>query len=103
MGTELTTLFTYGTLMYPEVLEALLLRTLSGTPAVLRDYERRRIEGKPYPGIFPCAGASVPGVMYSELDRLTLELLDRFEGMLYSRVEVVLETGSGSAPALAYV
>ena len=79
-------LFAYGTLMWPEVLESVIGRSLSGTPAILRDHLRLRIKGEHYPAVIPRAGHSVPGILYQGLGDADFRQLDRFEGEEYNRL-----------------
>jgi gamma-glutamylcyclotransferase (GGCT)/AIG2-like uncharacterized protein YtfP len=72
-------------------------------PATLRGYRRRRLHGEHYPGIRPCAGESVDGVLYSAITAPQLAALDAFEGDWYLRQAVSVETDAGSRPAQVYV
>ena len=61
-------LFAYGTLMYPEVMNFILSnKQFKSCKAVLKNYLRRQVKGEQYPGIKPCQGASVEGVLYYDL------------------------------------
>lgn len=78
-------LFTYGTLLIPEVMQAVTGRKFPSGDAVLNGYCRYSIKNRVYPAVIARAGASVHGRIYSELDRHTLEILDEFEGIIYTR------------------
>lgn len=78
-------LFAYGTLMWPEVLEAVIGRRLQGTPAVVHGYRRLRVRGERYPAVVPSASDSVEGILYGNLGDSEFEHLDRFEGLEYDR------------------
>jgi hypothetical protein len=53
-------IFTYGTLMFPEVMYTLISnQQLLSCRAVLRDFTRRQVKGQTYPGIIPSKGNSV--------------------------------------------
>jgi gamma-glutamylcyclotransferase (GGCT)/AIG2-like uncharacterized protein YtfP len=92
-------LFTYGTLMWPEVMKAVSGRRPAGEDAVLAGYRRLRVKGEVYPVIVPSADDSVEGLLYRGLDEEALRRLDRFEGEEYERVEVQV----GAETAYAYV
>jgi hypothetical protein len=72
------------------------------TPATLPDFERRRLSGKPYPGIRPAHGAKVEGVLYP-ITKLVLPALDRYEGDMYQRMSVRVQTGTSDSNAWTYV
>ena len=97
-----TRMFAYGTLLVDPIVEALLQRTVERRPAVLKDYKRFHIKGKPYPAIVRWKGGVVEGSVF-EVDRKEMELLDVYEGDDYERVveEVIAQDPSGSEYALA--
>lgn len=54
--------------MYPEVMNFILSnKQFKSCKAVLKNYLRRQVKGEQYPGIKPCQGASVEGVLYYDL------------------------------------
>ncbi len=97
-------LFAYGTLMCPDILEAVLWKKRSGISALLSGYGRFRVSGEHYPGIIPVAGAVVPGVLFPGISPEGLRRLDIFEGQIYTRTTVyVLAPDFGVYAAFAYV
>jgi len=95
--------FAYGTLLHPEVLEAVTGRAFAPEPATLPGHARYCVKGAVYPAAVAEPGASIEGALYRGLDDACLEALDRFEGSLYRRVrrEVALAAG-GRARAYVY-
>ncbi len=89
-------LFCYGTLQHPDVMEALVGAKRPSHAARLEGYARSGLRGEIYPGIVPAPGASTSGLVYAQLEREDLEILDVFEGPLYERIaaEVVLANGA---------
>ena len=85
-------LFTYGTLMIPEVMYAVTTRKFRFKNAVLRGYARFTVKGESYPGIIPVTDAVTEGIIYFDVDELSLERLGAFEGDLYQRKPVRVET-----------
>jgi gamma-glutamylcyclotransferase (GGCT)/AIG2-like uncharacterized protein YtfP len=83
-------LFAYGTLMWPEVLEAVIGKHLDGVPAVLHGYVRLRVKGEHYPAVVPSGSRSVEGLLFKDLSDTDFEHLDRFEGEEYERTAVSL-------------
>lgn len=53
---KLTNVFTYGSLMYPEVFRKLVKNTYVSEKALLRDWERRHVKNVVYPGVITCFG-----------------------------------------------
>jgi gamma-glutamylcyclotransferase (GGCT)/AIG2-like uncharacterized protein YtfP len=93
-------LFAYGTLMWPEVLEAVIGRSLRGTPAMVRGFLRLRVKGRFYPALVDAHfHDAVEGILYRGLTEEEFRHLDRFEGEEYDRREV----GIGAGQAQVYV
>jgi gamma-glutamylcyclotransferase (GGCT)/AIG2-like uncharacterized protein YtfP len=87
-------LFSYGTLEIPLVIEAVTGKSFPSTAAVLPDFARFLLQGEMYPGIFRDGGSEVTGVLYEQVDRDSLALLDLFEGDFFRREEVQVATPS---------
>lgn len=85
-------IFTYGTLMIPEVMYAVTTREFRFDNAILRGYARFTVKGESYPGIFPVKDAVTEGIIYFNVDELSLARLDAFEGDLYQRKPARVET-----------
>lgn len=97
-------LFTYGTLMVPELFVKLTNKPYPTCKAVLKDFARYKVNGKSYPGIIPEKGGAVEGMVYLEVTSGDLIKLDRFEGEMYSAEEVIVKTETGTVmKALVYV
>jgi gamma-glutamylcyclotransferase (GGCT)/AIG2-like uncharacterized protein YtfP len=96
-------LFAYGTLQLPDVLEAVLGLRWQGTPALLLDFARYRVRGKPYPAIVPEPGGNVAGLVYSGVGPAELDQLDRYEGELYERRTLSVRSGGATLAAVSYV
>lgn len=103
-------LFVYGTLLFPEVVEALVDRRFAMRRAILRGYRRagiRRPAGDAVgPAIIPEASSQVEGALLEGVDDASQVVLDSFEDVAgeYDRtdVKVVLDDGS-TVEAAAYV
>lgn len=85
-------IFAYGTLMIPSVMHAVTGRHFRLQKAILRDYARFRVKGESYPGIIPVTDAITEGIIYFNVNEFSLEQLDIFEGDLYERIGVRVET-----------
>lgn len=96
--------FTYGTLMLPEVMSAVTGKYFPSTQACLKNYQRFQIKKKIYPAIIYAEEASTDGVLYYDIDETSLQRLDFFEDVIYYRKEVVVAINdSESIPAYAYI
>jgi len=74
-----------------------------GVAAVLEGYERRTVRGEVYPAIRSAPGSRTRGVLYRGIGPDGLARLDAFEGALYERVSVMVDTPRGALPAWTYV
>ena len=88
--------FVYGSLLAPEVLDALLGRVPDRTPATLPGFVRRRIKDAVFPAIYPAedpSNASVSGEVLTGMSRRELAVLDWFEDEAYvlTRVDVTFD------------
>jgi len=98
-------LFTYGSLMYPEVWSRVMQRSHPSRSAILAGYSRHQLPGETHPAMIPSRPDSrIEGVLYSDLTPEELTRLDRFEdeGVDYKRITVNVETASGPVEAFTY-
>jgi gamma-glutamylcyclotransferase (GGCT)/AIG2-like uncharacterized protein YtfP len=97
-------LFVYGTLMNDDLVRYLAGRPLPWRPAVLEGYCRTLDSSIGYPVVHPLAGASVDGRILEEIDEQMLTAVDTYEGDLYRRVVVRVQTSDGrNVDAYMYV
>jgi gamma-glutamylcyclotransferase (GGCT)/AIG2-like uncharacterized protein YtfP len=97
-------LFTYGTLVFPEVMTAVAGRSFASVPATLDGFERVCVRGAVYPAARAAIGARITGLLHLDLDAGPLARLDRFEGELYQRQGVCVTRADGTTCAAeAYV
>ena len=97
-------IFTYGTLMIPDVMCAVTTHEFRFKNAILRGYARFTVKGESYPGIIPATDAVTEGIIYFDVDELSLERLGAFEGDLYQRTPILAEMEGGEIfNAEAYV
>lgn len=98
-------LFTYGTLMVPEVIETVIGRPAGpALVAELPDFGCYRVRNRQFPAILAETGQQTRGCLYRGIDSPALERLDHYEGSLYRRhrVRVLLQDGH-SIEAWTYV
>ena len=87
--------FTYGSLMYPEVFSSVTLASPRCLGVCLDGWSRHAIQGKTYPGAVPAAGATITGVLWLDLSDEAMQRLDRFEGNEYARQRVWIGLAGG--------
>lgn len=81
-------LFTYGTLMFPDVWQGVARLNAASHPARCPGFAAFTVQGEVYPAMLPAAGHEVHGRVYLDLDPATLARIDLFEGDDYYRDEV---------------
>lgn len=103
-------LFVYGTLMFPEIRDALVGREFKSFPAVLEGYRRSAIvlsTRAAVAGIVAEKNASVSGLVLRSVDHKSLAAFDVFEGVkggLYDRLKVTVKDPDGrTVEASTYV
>mmetsp|Transcript_26421 Transcript_26421/g.67920 ORF Transcript_26421/g.67920 Transcript_26421/m.67920 type:complete len:246 (-) Transcript_26421:351-1088(-) len=104
------TIFVYGTLMAPEIVELLIKRMPSHSPATLAGHRRVRVKGADFPAVVRELSAGgertgqVEGLLLRGLDDVELTIFDDYEDDDYTRdiVTVTLPDGS-QADAFVYI
>jgi gamma-glutamylcyclotransferase (GGCT)/AIG2-like uncharacterized protein YtfP len=97
--------FTYGTLMFPEVWQAVVGSSFKSVEGTARGYAIYRVEGADFPGIAVATeDDAVPGVVYLDVDDASIARLDTFEDDFYERQGLWIECVDGQRRAAeAYV
>jgi len=90
-------IFTYGSLMFPSVMKAVTGREFPARRANVKNLARFKVKGESYPGLTPLDGAVTEGVLYIGVDVLSVRRLDDFEGEVYERAEVPVNTPDGES------
>ncbi|GKY96274.1 hypothetical protein MPSEU_000586900 [Mayamaea pseudoterrestris] len=112
-------LFVYGSLMAPEVMQAVIGRLPPSCPATLAGYVRHPVRNQVYPGLVSCnervgesndseqcsSSSSTLGVLYTDLNSHEMDKLDWFESTDYTRtaVSVTLPNEGFTQPTQVYV
>lgn len=94
MSTHGSHIFTYGSLMFPQVWRRVVSGNYRSSSARLDGYARFEIDNETYPGVIPQPGASVEGVLYFDVSPEDIAALDAFEGADYRRDTVQVTLGS---------
>jgi gamma-glutamylcyclotransferase (GGCT)/AIG2-like uncharacterized protein YtfP len=85
MSDNVYSVFAYGTLMFPAVMEALLGRSFASRSETIRGYSRHPVIGQVYPGILASSQShTLEGVLWTGLSSRHLSILDDFEDDFYS-------------------
>jgi gamma-glutamylcyclotransferase (GGCT)/AIG2-like uncharacterized protein YtfP len=89
-------LFTYGTLMFPEVWRRIAVREAVSERATLNGFAIYRVRDAVFPGIIRAREVDrVQGVLYRDLDDEMLFELDAYESDFYRREPVWVTTDTG--------
>ncbi len=98
-------IFTYGTLMFPDVWMAVAGRAFETVAGRAAGYGIYRVNGAVFPGIVAAdADSNVPGVVYLNVEEATVARLDRFEDDFYVRQPLTIQCAEGQwLKADAYV
>jgi gamma-glutamylcyclotransferase (GGCT)/AIG2-like uncharacterized protein YtfP len=87
-------LFTYGTLMFPEIWRRVVGRDFATLSATLVGYAVYRVRNGVYPVLVAAdAGSQVRGLVYQDVDAGSLARLDEYESELYDRAAVIAFAG----------
>ncbi len=89
--------FVYGTLLFPEVLNAVTGRIFPAQPAILKGYRRYKVKGQVFPGICVQPAAAVDGLVYWGVDDCSMQRLDDFESDFYQRQRLPVLLANGKA------
>jgi gamma-glutamylcyclotransferase (GGCT)/AIG2-like uncharacterized protein YtfP len=97
--------FTYGTLMFPQVWKAVVGREFVSIPGSANGYAIYRVRDAVFPGIVAAGDRdAVSGVVYLEVDQASLARLDLFEDDFYRRETLWVDCDDGQRRAAdAYV
>ena len=88
-------IFTYGTLLLPSVQETVIGRSVPGVPDRLRGFRKTTIrDGQDsFPNLEPQTDGLIDGQVIS-VSQAELNRIDHYEGDLYVRHRVTLESGT---------
>lgn len=87
--------FTYGSLMWADIMARVCGCVLPSEAARLHGYRRHPVRGEDYPGLRPAEAGVVEGRLYRGIDAAVWARLDAFEGADYERVQVPVELADG--------
>jgi gamma-glutamylcyclotransferase (GGCT)/AIG2-like uncharacterized protein YtfP len=95
--------FTYGSLMWADIMARVCGREFAAEPATLAGHRRHPVRGQDYPGLRAAPDGSVAGRLYLDVDAAAWARLDAFEGDEYERVDVRVALADGrTLPAQVY-
>ena len=95
--------FTYGTLQVPLVMQAVTGKEFPSTSAVLNGYQRFKIKDRTYPGLIKNENNKIEGTLYNNIDDVSLQLLDEFEDICYDRCLVSVICDEKQQDAFIYI
>ncbi|MCK3683830.1 gamma-glutamylcyclotransferase family protein [Maribellus sp. YY47] len=95
--------FVYGSLLFPEVVEALTGTTFPMKDGILPDFRRFAISGADYPAIVFNNGSTVKGKILLNVDDRSLEILKFYEGDEYACISASINVENKTTEALVFV
>jgi gamma-glutamylcyclotransferase (GGCT)/AIG2-like uncharacterized protein YtfP len=91
----MTNVFTYGSLMFPQVWTLVVAGSYRSIAATVDEHARFAVAEQDYPGMVARAGGRTTGVLYLDVGDEDVARLDHFEGEHYRRVTVPLVDADG--------
>lgn len=95
--------FTYGTLQFPEVMQAVTGLDQKPVVATLSGYQRFKIKERTFPGLIEKENTITDGMLYRDLDKTAIQKLDQFEDVMYQRCFVDVQVNNETEQAFVYV
>jgi gamma-glutamylcyclotransferase (GGCT)/AIG2-like uncharacterized protein YtfP len=97
--------FTYGTLMFPEVWRAVVERDFAAVAGIAAGYAIYRVKDAVFPGMVAAGKTDVVrGVLYLDVDETSVARLDVFEDDFYERRALQIACADGfEREAQAYI
>ena len=97
--------FTYGSLTFDAVWQAVVRGACGSVPAAVQGYRRHALRDATYPAMVAAAGGEVRGRLWLAVADDDLARLDGFEGAEYRRVAVLAQplAGGPAVTAQAYL
>ncbi len=83
-------LFVYGSLQHPLVWQRLIDRDCREQQAVLTGWKAVKVKHQDYPGLAQADNGKVFGILKSGLSAADFEILDKFEGEQYRRIQLAV-------------
>lgn len=98
-------LFCYETLMVSDIISRVIGHPVMQKEcnATLYNYGCFKVKGEIFPGIRPTKDTNTQGLLYNNLALEELQHLDLYEGELYQRQKVCVETEQGPTSAWCYI
>lgn len=97
-------LFTYGTLEFPEIFEAITGDEVRGIPASVENFARYLLKGKCYPGIVAVEGEVISGTLYLNVDPVAMQKIENYEDACYDKHRLkVVAANQREFEAMAFV
>jgi hypothetical protein len=105
LSAPIPTLFAFGTLRVPQILEGVLehpLGRIELLPAAAPGFRTVYYPGRTYPALIEAARLTAEGTAVRGLSAADLRLLDLFEGTEYVRKPIAIVVGGETIPAEYY-
>ena len=103
MSKLVAALFVYGTLCFPEIVEKLTGKSFQSRQAVLKGFHRRRVKNADYPAIVKNDNSEVKGILFHDVDDLSFQIINFYEGDDYRIEELEVNVKDGFAKANVFI
>jgi gamma-glutamylcyclotransferase (GGCT)/AIG2-like uncharacterized protein YtfP len=84
-------------------MQAVTGKRLKPVVATLTGHQRFKFKEKTYPGIIKNEASSIEGMLYKDVDKQSIQLLDEFEDIMYKRCLLDVQVGNETEQAFVYV
>jgi gamma-glutamylcyclotransferase (GGCT)/AIG2-like uncharacterized protein YtfP len=95
-------LFTYGTLTFPEIVQALTGKRFRSEVATLSDHSARKLADWPFPGLVSSSGETTHGLILYDIDEASFEVIQAWEANGYRPEQVSVTANGKLVNALTY-
>ncbi len=101
---KMTSLFVYGTLCFPEIVEKLTGKSFLSEQAILKKFQRKKVKDEDYPAIIKNRNSEVEGILLHNVDDRSMQIIAFYEGNQYrcEDLEVGLKEKSISAKVFVW-
>jgi len=100
---EMQNLFVYGTLQLPSVVLKLTGKSFETDEAILAGFKSCCVRNCDYPAIIPNPKAKTTGLLLKNVDDISLQAIDYFEGDEYTKQKVTVIVAGKDISAFTYV
>ncbi len=99
----MVSLFVYGTLCFPEIIQKLTGKPFVSERAVLKGYQRRQVKDADFPAIITSSHSEVRGLLLKGLDERSFDVISFYEGDEYRCDDLEVQTENKAVKTRIFV